>query len=455
MEYTKKLAGFCSNVSFDNLPADVVDKAKLCILDYFANVYGSLQLDAVAKIVDYVKTLGGHPEASAFGCDFKTSIHNAAFVNGATGEALEAQDGLRFGGNHPGVAVIPAALAIAEKSRLSGKKIIEAVVCGYEVADRIASAMHPHHTMSGFLPTGTCGAFGAAAAASKLMGHDAETLLNSISVAGFLLPISMAEHLMGGYTSKIVQGGQAASAGLTAAGLAGAGIDGPAYPLEGSALKGGFTQITCRSAPVFDRITDGLGERYTISDIYFKPYTSCRHTHGAAQAALALVAEEQFNSADIESVIVSTYAIAAFAVGKPFPKGASFVSAQFSLQYVVAACLLDGQMGPEQLKNERISDPAILQLLEKVKVVSDNELNKMYPDKTPSRIEIKLKGGRTLSRQVDIPHGDPRAPMSAADISAKLKRFAGKDFHDKTDRIISGVLNLETIGNAAGLLETI
>ena len=122
-------------------------------------------------------------------------------------------------------------------------------MAGYEVAGRIAAAVHPHHTLSGFLPTGTCGAFGAAAAASKLMGHDAEGMLNALGNAGYLAPLSMAEHLMGGYTSKIVQGGQAASAGLTAAGLAGAGITGPPYVLEGSELKGGFTQITIRGEP--------------------------------------------------------------------------------------------------------------------------------------------------------------------------------------------------------------
>jgi 2-methylcitrate dehydratase PrpD len=447
MEYTRKLAEFCAGVSLERLPTETTDKAKLCILDFFANVYGSLELEAVSGVVSYIRSLRGPEIATALGCGFKTGIHNAAFLNGTTAEAIEAQDGLRFGGNHPGTAVIPAALAVAEESGLSGKEVLEAVVAGYEVAGRVAAAMHPHHTLAGFLPTGTCGAFGAAAAASRLMGHDAEGMLNSLGNAGYVSPLSMAEHLMGGYTSKIVQGGQAASAGLTAAGLAGAGITGAPYVLEGSHLSGGFTQITTRSEPALGRIVEQLGEHFSIMDIYLKPYTACRHTHGAAQAALELVAREDFGPQDIEAVDVYTYHIASVAVGKGVTANSTFVSAQFSLPYVVAACLIDGEMGPAQLKEDRISDSSILELSQKVKVNVDPELAKAYPGMTSSRVEIRLKSGETLAKQVDIPKGDPRDPMTAEDVAAKVKRFASQRDEKTTDRIIGLSLELEKVGD--------
>src|SRR4030042_547860 len=171
MEVTRKLADLCAAFSLERLPDEVIDKAKLCVLDLFANVYGSLELEAVSRVVSYVRSLGGPETATALGCGFKTGIHNAAFLNGTTAEAIEGQDGLRFGGNHPGTAVIPAALAVAESLGLGGRQVIEAVVAGYEAAGRIAGAMHPPHTLAGVLPPGTVGAFGAAAAASKLMGH--------------------------------------------------------------------------------------------------------------------------------------------------------------------------------------------------------------------------------------------------------------------------------------------
>ena len=455
MEYTRKLAEFCAGVSLERLPAEVIDKTKLCILDFFANVYGSLELEAVSGVVSYIRSLGGPETATALGCGFKTGIHNAAFLNGTTAEAIEGQDGLRFGGNHPGTAVIPAALAVAEDRGLGGREVIEAVVAGYEAAGRIAAAMHPHHTLAGFLPTGTCGAFGAAAAASKLMGHDAEGMLNSLGNAGYLLPLSMAEHLMGGYTSKIVQGGQAASAGLTAAGLAGAGITGAPYVLEGSHLGGGFTQITTRSEPSLERIAEQLGEHFSIMDIYFKPYTACRHTHGAAQAALELVDREDFGPQDIEAVDVYTYHIASVAVGKGVTGESTFVSAQFSLPYVVAACLIDGEMGPAQLREDRISDSAILELSQRVKVNVDPELAKAYPGMTSSRVEIKLKSGQTLAKQVDIPKGDPRDPMTSEDVAGKVKRFASQKDEKALDEVIRLSLELEEVGDIKELTSII
>lgn len=445
MTHTEQLAAFCAGVSFDALPADVIEKTKLCILDFAANAFGSLELDAVRRVADYVRGLGETGRSTAVGCGFKTSAHQAAFLNGTAAEAIEAQDGLRFGGNHPGAAVIPAALAAAEERGASGRAVIEAVVAGYEAANRIAAAMHPHHTLSGFLPTGTCGAFGAAAAASRLIGHDADTMAHALGAAGFLAPMSMAEHLMGGFTSKIVQGGQGASAGLTAAGLAAAGITAPPYVLEGSHLKGGFTLITTKNQNDLDKITAGLGESWSMMDIYLKPFTACRHTHGAAQATLELMRDNDLDISSVQTVEVFSYAIACVAVGKPFTGVESFVSAQFSLPYVVAACIADRAMGPEQLTEARLRDPRISTFAARVKLSVDGALQAMYPDKTASRVRITLSDGRTLEKQVDTPLGDPRAPMSANHVIAKFEQFAPRLTHTQIDSIANQFLHLETI----------
>lgn len=455
MNYTKELAAFLSGLSFKAIPDEVVSKAKLCLLDYLANIYGSLELEAAQAVVDYVRSLGGPEHATALGCGFKTGLQNAAFINGTTAEAIEAQDGLRFGGNHPGTAVIPAALAVAEKDKLGGSKLIEAVVAGYEIAGRTAAAMHPFHTLSGFLPTGTCGTFGAAVSAAKLYNYDLEQTLNAIGNAGYLLPISMAEQLMGGHTIKIVQGGQAASAGIMAAGLAGKELTGCPVVLEGSNLNGGFMQITTNSDPNLDKLTENLGSHYSINDIYFKPYAACRHTHGAAQAALELKKEHNLNPDDIESVDVYTYGIAVIAVGKGVPAGGSFVSAQFSIPYVVAACLLDGELGPAQLTERRMNDKQLMDLAGRVSVAADDDLNSIYPEKTASRVEIKLKTTETLVNLVEIPRGDPRDPMTVEDLAVKLKRFARDKDENSLSRAIEIIMNLEKAGNISELVTLI
>jgi len=455
MNHTRALADFCSNLTIDDLPEEVVGKAKLCILDYVANIYGSLELSAVANVIAYIKSIEQKGNITALGCGFKTNIHLAAFINGTTAEAVEAQDGVRFGGNHPCAAVIPAAIAVAEERGLDGRKLIEAVVAGYEAANRPAAAMHPWHTLSGFLPTGTCGTFGAAAASAKLYGFDNDQMLNAIANAGYLLPISMAEHLMGGHTIKIVQGGQAASAGIMAAGLAGSGLTGTPFVLEGSALNGGFTQITTRAAPKLNLISDALGKTFSIMDVYFKPYTACRHTHGAAQAVLEMSERTDIQTADIEKVEVHTYGIAELAVGKGVSISDSFVSAQFSIPYVVAACLLDGELGPKQLTEKRMADPQVIGLSKKVSVKTDETLNQQYPGKTASRVAIQFKNRETISRQIDIPKGDPRDPMTAMDIAGKVKKFAGNRNDRKIDNLIETILNLETTADIRQITDMI
>jgi 2-methylcitrate dehydratase PrpD len=447
MDHTQKLATFCTNLTFDDLPSDVITKTKLCILDYIANIYGSLELKAVNDVIGYFRSQNVSGIATALGCGFKTNLNHAAFINGVTAEAIEAQDGYRFGGNHPGVAVIPAAIGTAEEKGASGRQVIEAVIAGYESANRPAAAMHPWHTLSGVLPTGTCGAFGAAAAAAKIYQFDEKAMLNAIGNAGYLLPLSMAEHLMGGFTIKIVQGGQAASAGIMAAGLAGRGLTGSPQVLEGSHLNGGFTKITSAADPKFEKLSEGLGETYSISDIYFKPYTACRHTHGAAQAALELTGENDFSLKDIAAINVYTYGIAELAVGKGVKKNDSFVSAQFSIPYVVAACLTDGELGPLQLTEKRMADEDLLRLSEKVFVKTDEALNQLYPEKTSSRVEIALNDNRIFKKQIDIPKGDPRDPMTEKDIVGKVNQYAGKRDSGNINKVISMVLSLEDISD--------
>lgn len=455
MDYTRKIVEFCDSIKFSSLPDDVVEKAKLCVLDYIANVYGSLELDAVHQVISYIQSLQINGNTTVLGCGFKTDPHNAAFINGTTAEAIESQDGVRFGGNHPGTAVIPAVLAVAENNNYDGKAIIEAIVVGYEAANRPSAAMHPWHTLSGFLPTGTCGTFGAAAAVAKLKNYSIEQTLNALGNAGYVLPLSMAEQLMGGYTVKIIQGGQAASAGLMAAGLAGQGVTGSPVVYEGTELNGGFTKITSKVEPKLERLIEDLGKKYSIMDVYFKPYTACRHTHGAAQATLELTKGNSFSLKNIKEINVHTYGIAELAVGKGVTSTSTFVSAQFSIPYVVAVCLTDGELGPGQLTEKRMTDAKLIELSSKVKVHRDEDLEAVYPAKTSSRVVITLTDGSTMVKQVDIPKGDPRDPMEAGDISAKLHQFAGSREPQNLDEIIQQVLDLENIKDIKKLLEKI
>ncbi len=179
--------------------------------------------------------------------------------------------------------------------------------------------------------------------------------------------------------------------------------------------------------------------------MYFKPYTACRHTHGAAQAILSLLEETPISPAQVDRIDVHTYGIAELAVGKGVDAGSTFVSAQFSIPYVVAACLLDRTLGPRQLTEKRMADEAIIALTQKVRVHTDVELNRRYPDVTASRVTVLLNDGRHFERQIDIPKGDPRDPMTDADIADKVRSFAGNREPARIEEVIGLILNLESV----------
>jgi len=174
-----------------------------------------------------------------------------------------------------------------------------------------------------------------------------------------------------------------------------------------------------------------------------------------AQATLELMKEHGFGADEVESVTVYTYTIANIATGKGVPDGGSFVSAQFSIPYVVSACLLDGAMGPGQLTEERMGSPDINEFIGRVSVAQDDDLNALYPEKTASRVAMKLKDGRSLERQVDVPRGDPSVPMEADDIADKLKRFSGDRNKENTDKLIELVLALENLEDIRELTEMV
>jgi 2-methylcitrate dehydratase PrpD len=233
------------------------------------------------------------------------------------------------------------------------------------------------------------------------------------------------------------------------------GLTGRPDVFEGTALGGGFCKITSQVEPKYERITDRLGEHYSIMDVYFKPYTACRHTHGAAQAVLDMLQSEKIDPADVEAVQVYTYGIAQMAVGKGLDGGATFVSAQFSIPYVVAVCLYDGCLGPEQLTEKRLADPQVVSLSRKVSVVTDLDINAAYPEKTSTRVEVGVRSGRRLVRQVDIPRGDPRDPMDESRLIEKLKQFAGGRESGRLDALVDSILNLEKIKDIRKITEAV
>jgi 2-methylcitrate dehydratase PrpD len=449
--YTALLAEFCSRLQYEDIPADVVARTKLCILDSVGTMLAGATTELGASVYRAATCFETSLISTVLGFGARSSPTAAALVNGTLAEIFELQDGWRFGNNHPCV-VIPAALALAEWKQASGKALIAAVVAGYEVTNRLAWSVHPRHLARGYLPTGTAGTCGSAVATGKLLGFDRDRMADALGVAGFILPISTAENLWCGYSAKPLHSGYAAKLGIEAALLAEQGFSG--CPVEGTPQRGkGFLEITTGEVK-FERILDRLGEHYTVRDVYFKAFPACRHVHGTAEATLNIVRSESIAVEAIDRIDVHTYALSASLLNRYTDSESSMIAAQFSIPYVAAAAIIDKAIGTEQFLERRIHDPAILALARKVRLVSDAEINARYPEVTPTRVEITLKSGRVIRNQVDMPKGDPRAPISEPELLTKFRHLAGMAVDGGTvSDIEAAVLNLDRHDDLAAVFE--
>ena len=459
MSYTEELADFFGKLSYEMLPPEVIHQAKIVLLDFMGICIGAGVMPEAHQLNNMVKAWGDKEEASVLGMGFKTSVRSAAFGNGILSTLLELQDGLQFRGIHISEAVPPAVLALGEWKKVDGKKFIASLVTGYEVAGRLAEAVFPSHLKRGYMPSGTVGAFGAAAGAAKILDLGNTGIRESLGIMARIVPMSIEyeDNKLGGFTAKFLHGPQAAKSGVEAALLAQAGVTAFPEPFAGSdRLKQGFCYIGC-DKPNLNYLTDGLGKTYSMPRLYFKPFSACRHTHGAIEVAIKAARENPVVPQDIESITIRTYHMAAISTGQNYTNlKSTFISCQFSIPYLVAAAIMDHKLGLEQLSKEKIANPAVHELAAKVKVVEDPEIEKVFPEKSPSVIEIRTKAGKVFTARTDAAKGDPQNPMSEQDFIEKFHSLTSQRMADKSRQaMVSMVLNLEKLDDLSKLMKLI
>ena len=270
-----------------------------------------------------------------------------------------------------------------------------------------------------------------------------------MGIAGSILPLSAREN-MWGPTIKPVLGGQAAKAGIEAALLAQKGFTGCEEIFMGTPPRYlGFCNLVSRE-PALDKLTEGLGEKYTILDVYFKPYAACRLSHSAIEAALILVDENDILPDAVDRIEVKTFARAAREIGGRYPEAnSSFVTCQFSLPYILAVVVSDRTIGPKQYRREKISDPRILELAKKVQVTSDDLMTSIYPEKAQARVKIVLRGGTAFEKQIDHPKWEPERGIPREELLAKFHALASeilpRERTEKIDQIVDRLEKLKRI----------
>lgn len=366
----------------------------------------------------------------------------AALVNGGLSHIVEMDDLDRRSVVHPGTVVIPAALAAAQQANRSGRDFLTAVVVGYDAAIRVGEAVGRSHYAS-WQNTATCGAFGSAAAAGWLMGLDAQAMAwafgNAGSIAGGLWQFNHD-----GAMTKHLHAGQAAANGLMSARLAARGFTGAREILEGP--QGFFAAMSTDACP--ERVIAGLAggggppAEWKIAGVSMKPHASCRHTHPAVDAALALRSAIGPAVREASSIRVATYAVALAVTDEPQPR--NVYQAKFSLQYTVAQALNHGQVGLHDFSNDRLDDPITRRLMTRTVLRTDPVIDRRYPSAWLARVEVVLQDGSTHQVEVDAPKGDPENPLSDDELAAKYRDLVrGTAYEAFTGEMLAAIAALD------------
>jgi 2-methylcitrate dehydratase PrpD len=438
-----RLADFIKDICLENLPPAAVRAAKLAFLDWLGSVAAGGQREPSQKVLAVLRNQGGTPQATLLATGEKTSCLNAAMGNGLASHIVELDDVHRAAIIHAGAAVIPAALAAAEMTGAGGHQLLEAIVAGYEVAIRIGEAVTPSHYYF-WHTTGTCGTFGAAAAAGKLLGLSREEMVWALGTAG-TQAAGLWEFLLDGSMSKHLHPGKAAQNGVLAALLAREGFTGAASIIEG---ERGFCRAT---APAYDlaKISEGLGSSpYKIEENSFKIHASCRHTHPSVDVVLQLAARHSTGPSDVADLTIRTYGTALSITANHQPD--TVYAAKFSLPFCVALALVHGSCGLTDFTPEALADPDIRKLMSVVSLVQDAGLNALHPARWPAVVEITTNTGRVYCGRTDFPRGDPENPVTVDELIQKFYTLS-EDIWGKPGAaaLAEAILNLEHAENMA------
>ena len=418
---TARVAAFALSADWESLPEAVRRRAGVALLDLIgATVAGSRTPVAGIAATAAARAWRGS-EAGILLSGLRASEPGAAFANGCLANALDIDDGYRPIKGHPGAVVFPAALAAAESRGSSGREFLVALIAGYEVAIRAGIALHASYR--DYHGSGAWGAIGAAAAAGRLLGLDVDQLTHALGIAEYHGPLAPIMRCVE-HPAMVKDGiGWGAMAGVTAALLA----------------HGGFTGLPTVLDAEPDAASD-LGRDYQIMQLYFKPHPCCRWAQPPIKGVRRILGRVTVAPEAVERVRVYTFE-AATKLGPVWPKTTE--EAQYSLAWPVAAALVDGGVGPEQVVGARLQDTRIRTLASRVEAVVSPDLEARFPAEALCEVEIVTKDGTAYRSGICGARGDPGNPLTDTELSDKFRVLAspviGPDGVAEIERAVEGL----------------
>ncbi|GAA0711197.1 MmgE/PrpD family protein [Dactylosporangium roseum] len=417
----------------NTVPVEVATSVRRRLLDVLGLCVAATDLDTSRAALAFVADQGGQPQAHAIGVG-RVSAAWAAFGNGVLAHSLDYDDTHLPSILHPSASVVPAALAMAERTGAAGEQVVGAIAAGLEICVRTGMAGYDRDSNNstffehGQHATSICGAVGSAAAAALLLpGADAKTVADAMGIAVSMASGVIEANRTGG-TVKRLHCGWAAHSGVVAADLAHRGLTGPPTALEG---RFGFYQAFLHGRFNASEISDGLGERWEVPLIFFKPYPANHFTHTAVDAAAAL-REKGIRPQDIASAHLAVATPTVRTIGEPLEvkqRPETGYQAQFSGPYAVAAGLIGGgglAVGLEDYTDELARDPFRRELMAKITVGGDPECDAIYPHQFPAILTLRTTDGRELVEKVLANRGGSKRPLTDAELARKFRSNVGR-----------------------------
>ena len=445
-DYLDKLAWFVAGTRLEDLPDATVAAARDVVLDTVGAILAGSRLPENGNLGRLVQTMSGAGHATIFGHQVgRVQPVFAAMVNATAGVALELDEGSRLGGGHPSIHVTPGAIAVAEEVGATGRAALEAVIVGYEVTSRIGTGVQARAEVHSH---GTWGTIGAAAATARLLGYDAAATRQAMNLAMSMSPANTWTPCLEGATIRNLYPGRSEFQGIMAAYLGQCGFtavaDGPA-DLYTSILGEGFDPESVVAG--WDDTSPAGPLR--IEQNYTKYHACCLYNHPVIDAALALQQQEGFGADAVKRIDVTVPPIVQI-MANPTPS--NMLSAKFSIPYALAAALVGGETGAPAFYDDRVGDPAVRDLAEKVEVLSDPDMNMRRYDYPAARVAIALNDGRTLVGSAGAHYGDSRNPRPRADLLDKFRSLAGESLGaETTEQVIATVGRMDSLGSVREL----
>jgi 2-methylcitrate dehydratase len=445
------MARFALDLKYTDIPAEAVKEAKRFMLDSIGCALAAMKNEDMQQAFDYIKKLGGEKQARTMGHGHFTNMPNATLMNSLLIRGMDYNDIYwEQDPSHPS-DIIPAALSPGEYQGCSGKELLEGILIAYELEMRMCLAAHPGVREVGWHHA-TLTQFVSPVVAGKMLGLSEEKIVAAIGISG------SSHSTFGGVVAgdltnmKNTADPMAVEAGVRAAMLAETGFSGPVKVFEGKeALFEVISNVEWKS----DILTDGLGEKFLITDCEYKAFPTEALTHQPVTATLELMANNKIEPKNVKKILIETTARGADILSDPSKyKPKTKETADHSLPYCIAVAVAKGNVLPSDFEAEALKDPLVLETIDKIEVIANEEIDSLFPRVKRAICIITTVDGKEYKKQVDHAKGSKQNPLSDEEVISKFKANATEVLSDKRmDEVVRATFDLENFSDIGGYID--